>query len=160
MPGSQYILKRRYHTPMTKKVKLSDAAKDLSISSQDIIDYFAGKGDNKKKASTGLSEDEMNLVLEHFSKLHEVSSFDEYFASKDDPAPERKKPAEEKKPAEKKPAEKKPAEKKPAEKKPAEKKQEAPKKEERLRRSRRSSPYTVQRRRSPSRSRQHRRQSL
>ncbi|MBR5733700.1 MAG: translation initiation factor IF-2 [Lachnospiraceae bacterium] len=116
---------------MTKKVKLSDAAKDLSISSQDIIDYFAGKGDNKKKASTGLSEDEMNLVLEHFSKLHEVSSFDEYFASKDDPAPERKKPAEEKKPAEKKPAEKKPAEKKPAEKKPAEKKQEAPKKEER-----------------------------
>ena len=131
MPGSQYILKRRYHTPMTKKVKLSDAAKDLSISSQDIIDYFAGKGDNKKKASTGLSEDEMNLVLEHFSKLHEVSSFDEYFASKDDPAPERKKPAEEKKPAEKKPAEKKPAEKKPAEKKPAEKKQEAPKKEER-----------------------------
>jgi len=111
---------------MTRKIKLSDAAKDLNIPSQDIIDYFAEKGDNKKKASSGLSEDEMNLVLEHFSKLHEVSSFDEYFASKDDPAPERKKQAEPKKAAEKKPAEKKPAEKKPAEKKP-----EAPKKEER-----------------------------
>ena len=36
--------------PMAKKIKLSDAAKDLNIPSQDIIDLFAKKGDNKKKA--------------------------------------------------------------------------------------------------------------
>ena len=95
---------------MTKKIKLSDAAKDLNISPQDIIDYFAGKGDNKKKAASGLSEDEMDLVLEHFTKLHEVSSFEDYFASRNEPAPERKKSPE---------------------KKSAEKKQDAPKKENR-----------------------------
>ena len=49
----------------TKKIKLSDAAKDLNVASQEIIDFFAGKGDTKKKASTGLTEDEMNVVLEH-----------------------------------------------------------------------------------------------
>ena len=95
---------------MTKKIKLSDAAKDLNISPQDIIDYFAGKGDNKKKAASGLSEDEMDLVLEHFTKLHEVSSFEDYFASRNEPAPERKKSPE---------------------KKSTEKKQDAPKKENR-----------------------------
>ena len=59
---------------MAKKIKLSDAAKDLNVASQDIIDFFAGKGDTKKKASTGLTEDEMNVVLEHYTKLNEVKS--------------------------------------------------------------------------------------
>ena len=95
----------------TKKIKLSDAAKDLNVASQDIIDFFAGKGDAKKKASTGLTEDEMNDVLEHYSKLNAVKSFDEYFASKSDPRPERKeKPKPEKKTTKKKEtAEEKPA---------------------------------------------------
>lgn len=89
---------------MTKKIKLSDAAKDLNVSSQELIDFFAEKGDTKKKASTGLTEDEMNVLLEHYTKMHEVSSFDDYFKSKDVPKPEKKK--EEPKPA-KKPAKKK-----------------------------------------------------
>ena len=78
---------------MAKKIKLSDAAKDLGIASQELIDLFTEKGDNKKKASTGLTEEEMNSVLEHYTKLHEVKSFDEYFASKNDPRPERKQEA-------------------------------------------------------------------
>ncbi len=105
----------------TKKIKLSDAAKDLNVASQDIIDFFAGKGDAKKKASTGLTEDEMNVVLEHYSKLNEVKSFDEYFASKSDPRPERK---EEPKPEKKTTKKKETAEEKPA----AEKKAAAEKK--------------------------------
>ena len=72
---------------MAKKIKLSEAANDLGISSQELIDYFAEKGDTKKKAATGLTEDEMNLILEHYTKLHEVSSFNDYFASKSDPRP-------------------------------------------------------------------------
>ena len=67
---------------MAKKVKLSDAAKDLEISSQELINFFAEKGDNKKKASTALTEDDMDLVLEHFTRVHEVKSFDSYFATK------------------------------------------------------------------------------
>jgi translation initiation factor IF-2 len=70
---------------MTKKIKLSDAAKDLNIPAQEIIDFFAAKGDNKKKAATGLTQEEINLVLEHYTKLHEVKSFDGYFASAKEP---------------------------------------------------------------------------
>ncbi|MCD7811465.1 MAG: translation initiation factor IF-2 [Ruminococcus sp.] len=88
---------------MTKKIKLSDAAKDLNVPAQELIDFFAEKGDNKKKTTTGLSQDEMNLLLEHYTKLHGVSSFDEYFASSADPKPAAKEEAApEKKPAAKK----------------------------------------------------------
>lgn len=75
---------------MAKKIKLSDAAKDLNVSSQELVDFFASKGDNKKKPSSSLSEDEMNAVLEHQTKLHEVKDLNEYFASKNDPKPEKK----------------------------------------------------------------------
>ncbi len=75
---------------MAKKIKLSDAAKDLSVSSQEIINYFAEKGDTKKKSGSALTEDEMNMLLEHYTKLHEVSSFDGYFASRNDPRPVKK----------------------------------------------------------------------
>lgn len=108
---------------MTKKIKLSEAAKDLNVSAQELIGFFAGRGDTKKKSGTGLNEDEMNLLLEYYSKLHEVESFDEYYASAADKRPETKKPAEKqpKKAAEPK-AGKKPA----AVKVPFEKKKDAP----------------------------------
>lgn len=76
---------------MAKKIKLSDAAKDLNIPSRDIIDLFAKKGDNKKKAGSALTEDEMDFVLEYYTKANEVKTLDEYFASKDEPKPEPKK---------------------------------------------------------------------
>lgn len=72
---------------MAKKIKLSDAAKDLNISSQKIIDFFAEKGDNKKKPSSILTEKEMNILLEHYTKSNEVKSFDDYFSSKNDSKP-------------------------------------------------------------------------
>ncbi len=108
---------------MTKKIKLSEAAKDLNVSAQELIGFFAGRGDTKKKSGTGLNEDEMNLLLEYYSKLHEVESFDEYYASAADKRPETKKPAEKqpKKAAEPK-AGKKPA----AVKVSSEKKKDAP----------------------------------
>ena len=103
---------------MAKKIKLSDAAKDLNVSSQEILSYFAEKGDTKKKSGSSLTEDEMNLLLEHYTKANEVSSFDGYFASKDQPKPVVKK------------AEPEAAEKKPAPAKKPKKKPEAPKTEE------------------------------
>ena len=75
---------------MAKKIKISDAAKDLNISAQEIVDFFAAKGDTKKKTSSGLTEEEMNCLLENHTKANEVSSFDEYFASKNEPKPEKK----------------------------------------------------------------------
>ncbi|MDE5582142.1 MAG: translation initiation factor IF-2 [Ruminococcus sp.] len=66
---------------MTRKIKLSDFAKDLNVSTQEVIDFFASKGDKKKKAVTGLTETEMNLLLEHYTKKNEVKSFDEYYKS-------------------------------------------------------------------------------
>ena len=121
------------YEPMAKKIKLSDAAKDLGISSQEIIDYFTENGDNKKKAGSSLTEDEMDRILEHYTKLREVKSFDEYFASKNDPRPAKKSPEPVKeKPAKKQDAPaKKPAEPKnepKADKKPAAKKSEPEKK--------------------------------
>ena len=123
---------------MAKKIKLSDAAKDLNIPSQELIDFFAEKGDNKKKTGSSLTEDEMDLILESYTKANEVKSLDDYFASKNEPKPEKIEPPkqEKKKPAapkkDEKPAPKKenaPApkkEEKPAA--PAPKKEEAPKK--------------------------------
>ena len=75
---------------MAKKIKLSDAAKDLNISSKELVDFFASKGDTKKKPSSSLNEDEMNAVLEHHTKLHEVKNLDEYFNTKNSPKPEKK----------------------------------------------------------------------
>jgi len=72
---------------MMKKIKLSDAAKDLSVSAQDLIGYFAGKGDTKKKAGSNVTEEEMNLLLEHYSQTNTVSNFDGYFATRNQPRP-------------------------------------------------------------------------
>ncbi|MBQ8959673.1 MAG: translation initiation factor IF-2 [Ruminococcus sp.] len=120
---------------MVKKIKISDAAKDLGVSSQEIIDIFAAKGDTKKKASTGLDENEMNLVLEFFTKKNAVKDFGEYFASKNDPRPAREeapaKKAEPKKAAAKKEEPKKaaaPAKKEEPKKAAAPAKKEEPKK--------------------------------
>ncbi len=95
--------------PMAKKIKLSDAAKDFNVPSQELIDFFAEKGDNKKKTGSSLSEEEMNSLLEHYTKdRYSVNSLDEYFNSKNDPRPVKEEaPKEEKKPAAKKSAEKK-----------------------------------------------------
>lgn len=68
-----------------RKIKLSDMADDLSVPAQEIIDFFAKKGDNKKKSASVLTEKEMNILLEYYTKKNEVKSFDEYFASKNEP---------------------------------------------------------------------------
>lgn len=110
---------------MTKKVKLSDVARDLQISTQELIGFYQERdaNGNTKKGVTGLTPEEINLALEYYSQKSQVESLDAYFASKDTP-----KQKQEKKPSEKKPAEKKASsEKKQSEKKqPDNKKQQKP----------------------------------
>lgn len=110
---------------MTKKVKLSDVARDLQISTQELIGFYQERdaNGNTKKGVTGLTPEEINLALEYYSQKSQVESLDAYFVSKDTP-----KQKQEKKPSEKKPAEKKASsEKKQSEKKqPDNKKQQKP----------------------------------
>ena len=109
---------------MTKKVKLSDVARDLQIPTQELIGLYQERDEkgNTKKGVTGLTPEEINLALEYYSQKTQVDSLDAYFASKDKPKSKQEKKSGDKKPADKKPADKKNSDKKPAEKKAADKK--------------------------------------
>ena len=109
---------------MTKKVKLSDVARDLQIPTQELIGFYQERDEkgNTKKDVTGLTPEEINLALEYYSQKTQVDSLDAYFASKDKPKSKQEKKSGDKKPADKKPADKKNSDKKPAEKKAADKK--------------------------------------
>ena len=96
---------------MTVKYKVSDFAKDLNLSAKKVLDELAAMGSTGKKNSSNLEENELNYLLEKFSKDSSVTDLNEFLNSA-------KAPKEEPKPAEKK-AEKK-----------TEKKPEAPKAEE------------------------------
>lgn len=101
---------------MVSKYKLNDLAKNLNVTVADINAVLGG--DVVRKPNTVLTEEELNLVFEHFTQANAVESFNDYFASADEPD---EKPAE--KAAEAKKEEKKPAEKK-APAKPAPKQEE------------------------------------
>ena len=101
---------------MVSKYKLNDLAKNLNVTAADINAVLGG--DVVRKPNTVLTEEELNLVFEHFTQANAVESFNDYFASADEPD---EKPAE--KAAEAKKEEKKPAEKK-APAKPAPKQEE------------------------------------
>ena len=109
---------------MTEKCKLNDLAKDLGVSNKEIIDLIEARFGEQKKATAVLVDQELNYVVEYYSKKGEVKSFDQYFADGEKKRAERlaPKPAEQKKPQEK-PAEKQAH----TEKKPEPKKAEAQK---------------------------------
>lgn len=94
---------------MTKKVKLSDVARDLQIPTQELIGFYQERDEkgNTKKGVTGLTPEEINLALEYYSQKTQVDSLDAYFASKDKPKSKQEKKSGDKKPADKKPADKK-----------------------------------------------------
>ncbi len=96
---------------MVVKYKVSDVARDFKVSNKDIIKLLEERFGTAKKAVTALTDEELNVIMEHFTRKAEVKSFDEYFATAN-------KPREEKKP-----------EPKSEPKKPSEPKKEAPKPE-------------------------------
>lgn len=65
-----------------KKTKLVEAAKDLKLENQELIDLLERYDNVKRKNTSSLSEKEMNYILEYYSQNNQVKSFDEYFASK------------------------------------------------------------------------------
>lgn len=105
---------------MIVKYKVSDFAKDLNLSAKKVLDELNAMGSTGKKNSSNLEENELNYLLEKFSKDNSVANLDEFLnsakAAKEEPKPTEKK-------AEKKPEAPK-AEKKPEQ--PAAKRQSLP----------------------------------
>ncbi|MDE6087031.1 MAG: translation initiation factor IF-2 [Oscillospiraceae bacterium] len=67
---------------MAKKMKLTDAARDLQISPKELVAFLEEHLGEKKTTSSSVTEREMNLMLEFYSQKSNVSSFDAYFATK------------------------------------------------------------------------------
>lgn len=91
---------------MVKKYRVHEVAKDFGIPSKDIISLLKNHLGEEKKHMTCLTEDELNIIFEHFTKKGEVKSFDEYFKLTKETKKEAAKPAQSKqhsqKPQEKK----------------------------------------------------------
>ena len=58
---------------MTVKYKVSDFAKDLNLSAKKVLDELAAMGSTGKKNSSNLEENELNYLLEKFSKDSSVT---------------------------------------------------------------------------------------
>ncbi|MBR4096112.1 MAG: translation initiation factor IF-2 [Oscillospiraceae bacterium] len=121
-------------TTKSTKLKINDVAKELNTTGQELADFVNEKLGTAKKPTASLTEEEMNYVLEAFSQNNQVATFDDYFATKNQPKEEPKteeKPAEKKAPKAKKETTKKEAapkaEKSAAEKPVKTKKEAAPK---------------------------------
>ena len=112
---------------MTKKYKLSEAAKDFNMQSKKLIEVLASYFEGEKKSQTALEEKELDVLFDVLTKENEVESFDAYFAMQKPAAPKEKKAAP-KKAEGKKAEDKKDA--KPAEKAQAPARTQPPKKKE------------------------------
>ncbi|MCI7768289.1 MAG: translation initiation factor IF-2 [Oscillospiraceae bacterium] len=87
------------------KNKISDVAKDLKVSNQELAELVSEKFGSPRKPSASINQDELNYILEHYSQNNQVDSFEPYFALRNEkpaPKPVAEKPAAEKKPANKK----------------------------------------------------------
>ena len=84
---------------MIEKVKLNEVAKDLNIHGKELTALLQQRfGGEAKKPQTVLSGDELNFVMEHFTRQHAVADFGEYFKLGEKKAKPAEKPVE--KPAE------------------------------------------------------------
>lgn len=72
---------------MTIKYKVSDVAKDLNVPAKQIVDLLAQKGGEVKKTGANLTEEEVNLVFEHFTQANAEASLDAYLDSAPKPQP-------------------------------------------------------------------------
>ena len=83
---------------MTKKIKLSDLAKDLNVPSQELIEALTKLDETKKKTGSSLTDQEVNYLLERYSQGNQVESFDAYYESRNDKPAEKPAPKLEEKP--------------------------------------------------------------
>lgn len=117
------------------KYRVHEVAKDFGKASKEVIALLQEYLGEEKKHMTALTDDELNIVFEHYTQQNQVENFDKYFAAqqskeKEAPKKEAAKPAAKSKetaPAASKPAAKK-SEHKPTAEKTAKTKKPEPKK--------------------------------
>lgn len=62
-----------------KKYKVSELAKDLKVTSKDLVETLKKYIDKPLKITTTLTKEEINIALEIYSQKNQVESFDGYF---------------------------------------------------------------------------------
>ena len=77
------------------KYKLSEVAKDLNVTNKEVADVLKAQLGVVKKPATALTEEELNIVFEHYTQKNKVESFDAYFASAEEKEEPEQAPAEE-----------------------------------------------------------------
>lgn len=75
----------------TTKYKLSDMAKDLKVTNNDLIECLGKLGGEPKKTQSVLTPEEISYVLEYYTQNNQVDSFDAFYANNVKPAKEEKK---------------------------------------------------------------------
>lgn len=95
---------------MMMKYRVHEVARDLGVPSKDIINMLGQFFEGPHKHMTALTEEELDVVFEHYTKEKAVESFDSYFSLKK-PAEKRAEPpvAKAETPAAKAPTEQHPA---------------------------------------------------
>ena len=64
---------------MIVKYKVSEVARDLNVDSKEIINLLLKYESEPKKTTSTLSEEELNLIFQHYTTVKALSSFDSYF---------------------------------------------------------------------------------
>ncbi len=85
----------------TKKIKLNEVAKALHLENKEVISMLNELGGEPKKATSALTEEEMDLIFDRATKAKSVANFDAYFALLNDNKAEEKPAAKNSKPADK-----------------------------------------------------------
>ena len=65
----------------TTKYKLSDMAKDLKVTNNDLIECLGKLGGEPKKTQSVLTPEEISYVLEYYTQNNQVDSFDAFYAN-------------------------------------------------------------------------------
>ena len=69
---------------MMKKYRVNEVAKDLNVENKDVIEALKPFSDEPKKYMTALTEEDLDVVFDTFTKENSVESFDAYFAERED----------------------------------------------------------------------------
>ena len=77
---------------MMIKYRVNEVAKDLGVTSKEIIEVLSKVNDTPHKSQTALTEGELNAIFEKYTQTRQVENFDAYFAQADE-KPEPPKPA-------------------------------------------------------------------
>jgi translation initiation factor IF-2 len=68
---------------MMIKYRVHEVAKDLEVPSKEVIELLGKYYEEPHKHMTALTEEELSLVFEHYTKERAVENFDAYFATRE-----------------------------------------------------------------------------